>query len=54
LSLAQKIKFVLENPDFVRQVTETATNEIKKYDLNIVGESYKTVVTNLLKNNPAN
>jgi glycosyltransferase involved in cell wall biosynthesis len=50
-SLAQKIRFILENPDFVRQVTQTAVNEIRKYDLNIVGESYKTVVTNLLKNN---
>jgi hypothetical protein len=44
---------VLENPDFVSRVTETAANEVKKYDLNIVGESYKTVVMNLLKNNPA-
>jgi glycosyltransferase involved in cell wall biosynthesis len=52
-SLAQKIRFVLENPDFVSRVTETAANEVKKYDLNIVGESYKTVVMNLLKNNPA-
>jgi len=53
LSLAQKIQFALENPRLTRQVKETAANEIKKYDLNIVGESYKTVVTNLLKNHSA-
>ena len=48
-SLVQKIRFVLENPDLVKQVTETAVNEIKKYDKDKIGELYKMVVKNLMK-----
>lgn len=48
-SFAKRIKFVLENPDLIRQVTETAANEIKKYDKDKIGELYKTVIKNLVK-----
>jgi glycosyltransferase involved in cell wall biosynthesis len=48
-SLARKIQFVFENPTLVRQITQTALNEIKVYDKDSIGELYKTVIRNLLK-----
>lgn len=50
LSLAQKIKFALENPHLTRQIAETAAVEIKAYDKDKIGELYKTVVKNLINN----
>ena len=47
-SLAQKIKLALENPTLIGQITETAFNEIKAYDKDIIGDSYKAVVKNLI------
>ena len=49
-SLANKISFVLENPDLVQQVTERAANELRKYNKDRIGELYKSVVNNLIKN----
>jgi glycosyltransferase involved in cell wall biosynthesis len=47
--LAEKMLFVLENPSLVKRVTETAANEIKKYDKEVIGDLYKSVVKNLVK-----
>lgn len=48
-TLAQKIQFVLENPDIARQVTKKALSEIKKYDKDSVGNLYINVIKNLIK-----
>jgi len=48
LSLAQKIKFVLENPNLAKHVTETAASEIKAYDKDKIGGLLKTVIKNLI------
>ena len=47
--LAQKIEFVLETPNLVRQTTKEAVNEIKKYDKDSIGDLYANVVKNLLR-----
>jgi D-inositol-3-phosphate glycosyltransferase len=48
LSLAQKIKFVLENPNLAKHVTKTAASEIKAYDKDKIGGLLKTVIKNLI------
>jgi len=48
LSLAEKIRFVLESPDLTARVAETAANEIKAYDKDNVGELYTKAVRNLI------
>lgn len=48
-SLAQKMQFVLENPDFVRRVAQAAVKEVRKYDKEKIGNLYKIVVISLLK-----
>jgi glycosyltransferase involved in cell wall biosynthesis len=49
LTLAQKIQFVLENPNAAKQVASEAVYEIKKYDKDNIGDLYTTVVKNLIK-----
>jgi len=48
LSLAQKIRFVLENPDLTIPVKETAANEVKAYDRDRIGELYIRVVESVI------
>lgn len=48
-NLAQKIRFVLENPDVVKLVTEKANIFIKKYDVDKIGDLYIKVIKNLMK-----
>jgi len=49
VSLAQKIEFVLENPYLAMRVAEVAAKKIEIYDKDKIGESYKTVVKNLIR-----
>jgi glycosyltransferase involved in cell wall biosynthesis len=48
-ALAQRIQFVLENPDAAKQAARRAVDEIKKYDKGNIGDLYTTVIKNLIK-----
>jgi glycosyltransferase involved in cell wall biosynthesis len=48
-NLAQKINFVFGNPILIKTITQSALTEIIAYDVNNIGELYKTVIKNLLE-----
>ena len=48
LSLAQKIKVSIENPQLTKQITDTAYEEIKSYSKEKVGDIYRKTVLNLI------
>jgi len=48
LSLAQKIRLSLGNPQLSKQITDTAYNEIRSYSKEKVGDIYRKTVLNLI------
>ncbi len=48
-NLARKINFIFGNPILVKEITQFALTEIMAYDVNNVGELYKTVIKNMIE-----
>lgn len=46
--LAEKIKFVFENPLLAKNVSKNTLKMIKRYDMNEIGEYHKSVIEELL------
>lgn len=47
--LSEKIRLILENPSLANRLAENALIEVKKYDKDAVGESYKRVISLLVR-----